>query len=249
MIRYNIIYNELHKFVNSILQNSWLNNSVEKVKLVKKLLEEIKTVSEDSSDNRSIDDVLLETIKFEGNTVQKRHFFKNILMELAYPEVKSSIPSKRLSGKLRSNQTVVNAIKDILEKNNLNIYLRANKKIQGQSYGPFNELDQDNDYNVIVNGKPLPYQIHGNVITNTFYGNVQPLLDDFLSNNGKSDKMDYIHRHSVSGYQPNSKYQKISKILNEVKQKTGLEINMASLGADEIGNIAQQINDKTSKDI
>ena len=232
-------------FVNSILQNSWLNNSAEKVKLVKKLLEEIKTVSEDSSDNRSIDDVLLETIKFEGNTVQKRHFFKNILMELAYPEVKSSIPSKRLSGKLRSNQTVVNAIKDILEKNNLNIYLRANKKIQGQSYGPFNELDQDNDYNVIVNGKPLPYQIHGNVITNTFYGNVQPLLDDFLSNNGKSDKMDYIHRHSVSGYQPNSKYQKISKILNEVKQKTGLEINMASLGADEIGNIAQQINDKT----
>ena len=101
-------------FVNSILQNSWLNNSAEKVKLVKKLLEEIKTVSEDSSDNRSIDDVLLETIKFEGNTVQKRHFFKNILMELAYPEVKSSIPSKRLSGKLRSNQTVVNAIKDIL---------------------------------------------------------------------------------------------------------------------------------------
>lgn len=118
-------------FVNSILQNSWLNNSVEKVKLVKKLLEEIKTVSEDSSDNRSIDDVLLETIKFEGNTVQKRHFFKNILMELAYPEVKSSIPSKRLSGKLRSNQDAVNAIKDILEKNNLNIYLRANKKIQG----------------------------------------------------------------------------------------------------------------------
>lgn len=118
-------------FVNSILQNSWLNNSVEKVKLVKKLLEEIKTIGEDSNDNRSIDDVLLETIKFEGNTVQKRHFFKNILMELAYPEVKSSIPSKRLSGKLRSNQDVVNAIKDILEKNNLNIYLRANKKIQG----------------------------------------------------------------------------------------------------------------------
>lgn len=97
----------------------------------------------------------------------------------------------------------------------------------------------------MVNGRPLPYQIHGNVITNTFYGNIQPLLDDFLSNDGKSDRMDYIHRHSVSGYQPNSKYQKISKILNEVKQKTGLEINMASLGADEIGNIAQQINDKT----
>lgn len=69
----------------------------------------------------------------------------------------------------------------------------------------------------MVNGRLLPYQIHGNVITNTFYGNIQPLLDDFLSNDGKSDKMDYIHRHSVSGYQPNSKLQKIKNLLNEVK--------------------------------
>ena len=57
--------------------------------------------------------------------------------------------------------------------------------------------------------------------------------------------MDYIKRHAVSGWKSNSKYQKIKNLLNEVKQKTGLEINMASLGADEIGNIAQQINDKT----
>jgi hypothetical protein len=118
-------------FVNSILKNGWVNNSAEKVKIIKNLINEIIKVESDPNDGRTVDDVLLETIKFEGNTIQKRHFFKNILMELAYPEVKSSISNKRLSGKLRSNQPVVNEIKKILENNNLNIYLRANKKIQG----------------------------------------------------------------------------------------------------------------------
>lgn len=118
-------------FVNSILKNGWLNNSAEKVKIIKNLINEIIDVELNYNDSRTVNDVLLETIKFEGNTIQKRHFFKNILMELAYPEVKSSISSKRLSGKLRSNQPVVDEIKKILEYYNLNIYLRANKKIQG----------------------------------------------------------------------------------------------------------------------
>ena len=168
------ILQELFKDPNFV-NNASMVKKDDKFEFVSNLLNELANLEGDELVEKLMSP---RKVPYSGRTTSVHLALKNILAELVYPDIKSSL--RNVKGEIgRVHQANLDLITSTLANSGIDgVYYRANKEINGAEWGPFAELSQNSDWSITdKSGNRHNYQIHGKLDSNQFEGDLVPLLD------------------------------------------------------------------------